>query len=711
MRAGAWVIACALLAGCSKDAPPPQTPAEAILARAAAEEWRAGAPVEGVDAAAADAALARAEGLLANGTPDGAAFGDAARAYRDAIAARATRRDALYREALEARARARALRMRLSDQQAALAAAAAAPSGQDTIWVDVRDTAFRDVFRSEALLSTDVALEKADVLFEDGHHAEAKGIYAKAEDDLSRLLARVGEAESEARARVALRQAEKAISDMHEHIGRAGPASAIAAEAALDAARRAVDRRDFERVREKSREVEDLAAKARAHEVDVTVAFAEGLEAKRALEAWVALGAAETETSLLGRKKLYEADAALKTDPKGAAAAYRSAKASFGLAVATVRKEQEARLVELRAKRTPAPLPPDPLDSKKAAEGVRLALDWFARHQDDDGRWSSADFIRHDPRGLERADTGSPLFDAGTTGLALLCFLSAGYTDRGEGDQAYYAINVEQGIRWLLSVQATDGVYGTRATRSFMYGHAIATAAMAEASRLTGDVALKNSTQAGARFIELARNPNGAWRYEPRGGASDTSVTVWCVEALAAAEAAGIAVDPAALAGALAWVDSVTDETGRTGYDTPGSSPSRVEGLLKRFPPSRSESMTAAGILVRALAQEPPRNDRVIALGTKLILDQPPLWSPDAGSIDMYYWRAATRALRLVGSKANAEWSRKMETTCLRWQVPATGAHNAGSWDPIDAWGGEGGRLYATAMMTLALIESARPPP
>ena len=121
--------------------------------------------------------------------------------------------------------------------------------------------------------------------------------------------------------------------------------------------------------------------------------------------------------------------------------------------------------------------------------------------------------------------------------------------------------------------------------------------------------------------------------------------------------------------------------------------------------------MTAAGILVRVLARETPRNDKAIARGTKLILDQPPLWSPDAGSIDMYYWRTATRALRLAGSKASADWSGRMETTCLRWQVPATGAHNAGSWDPIDAWGEEGGRLYATAMMTLALIESARAAP
>jgi hypothetical protein len=710
VRAGGWIVTFVLLAGCGPDAPTP-TPPEASAARAAAEEWRSGAPVEGTDAATAERTLARAEELLASGTPDAAAFREADRAYREAITARAAKREALYREALDARAKARALRTRLSEQQTALAAAGAAPAGSGDTWIDVRDRVFRDVFKSERLLATDVALEKADVLFADGHHAEAKAIFGSAEADLIEMLARVAEAEAEARARAALEEAEKAVVDMRQNIGRGGPPSAAAAESALDAARRAEDRRDFARVRESSKEVLDLAAKANRHEVAVTVAFAESLAAKRALEAWVAIGAAENEASRAGREKLREGEAAQETDPQGAAAAFRAAKASFEQATAAAGKEKKERLGELRTKKVPPPLPPDPLDSEKAAEGVRLALDWLARHQDDDGRWSSSDYIRHDPRGAARADTGGPLFDPGVTGLALLCFLSAGYSDRGAGDAGYYALNVEQALRWLRSAQADDGVFGSRATRSFMYNHAIATIAMAEAARRTRDPALRKSAEIAVRYVEAARNSGSAWRYDPGSGANDTSVTVWCVEALAAAEAAGIAVDPAAFRGALAWVDSMTDGSGRTGYDSPGGSPSRVEDLVKRFPPSRSESMTAAGILIRVLARQAPPKSDVVAAGTKLIFDQPPLWSPDAGSIDMYYWRAATRALRLSRCRDWATWSRQVQAVALRWQVPVTGAHNAGSWDPIDAWGEEGGRIYSTAMMTLALIESARPVP
>ena len=222
------------------------------------------------------------------------------------------------------------------------------------------------------------------------------------------------------------------------------------------------------------------------------------------------------------------------------------------------------------------------------------------------------------------------------------------------------------------------------------------------------DPELRESAELAVRYIEQARNRNLAWRYEPRGGDNDTSVTVWCVEALAAARAAGIDVDAAAWRGALAWVDSATGEFGRVGYDTRGGLPSRPEKAGERFPPERSESMTAAGILVRVLAREQPRKEDLVARGVKLIMNQPPTWVPESGTIDMYYWRCATRALRLAGSGEWPRWKGLVQPVCLRWQVPASGAHNAGSWDPVDPWGEDGGRVYATAMMTLALIESAR---
>ncbi|HEX5138703.1 MAG TPA: hypothetical protein VFY93_17155 [Planctomycetota bacterium] len=710
MRAGAWAIALAFLAGCGRDAPPAPPP-EAATARAAAEEWKRGRPLEGADAAAADLALARAEQALAAGSTDPAAFRDAGAKYKDAIVAREVKREALYRDALDARSKARALRTRLTERQNVIVAAAAASGDQAEIWTAVREIADRDVFKSEKLLSIDVALERADALFSAGHHAESRDTFATAEAGLDAFLVRLSEAEAEAHARAALQDAELAVAAMRRSVGRPAPASAERAEAALDAGRRAVDKRDFPRAEACAREATDLAAQAKGYRAAVETAKTGRAAAKLMLDKWLEVEAPENDASRAGRERFREGEEALESDPAAASDAFRAAAIAFREAIAAGQKERKARLSELRTKNTQPPLPPDPLDSRKTAEAVRLALEWLARHQDDDGRWSSADFIRHDPAGAARADVGGVLHDAGVTGLALLCFLSAGYSDRGEGDKAYYAVNVEQALRFLRLVQSDDGVFGTRATHSFMYNHAIATIAMAEAARITGDAGLRKSAEIAVRYIEHARNSGGAWRYEPGSGQNDTSVTLWCVEALAAAEAAGIAVDPAAYRGALAWIDSATDGGGRTGYDRRGSLPARLEGAGDRFPSSRSEAMTAAGILIRVLAGETPRNEDAIRLGTKLIFDQPPAWSPAAGSIDMYYWRAATRALRLSRCPRWLSWSSVIQGVALRWQVPSTGAHNAGSWDPIGAWGKEGGRIYSTAMMTLALIESAKAAP
>ncbi len=711
MRAGSRSVALILLAGCGPSGPP-SPPPEALAARAAAEDWKREGPAEGIDAVAADQALARADRLLAAGTPDVEGFRAAEAAYRDAISkvrgAREAKRDRAYRDALDARSRARALRTRLDERRAAISASAAMPGREGTYWASVRDVASKRVFTSDKMLATDVALEKADALFSDGHHEEARETFGKAATDLESLIERIAEAEAEARAGETLGEAERAVGAMRTRVGKTRPPSARRAEEALDAARRAAAERDFARVAERAGEAKRFVEKALQHDAALDAAKVDRSAAQRALAEWTAAGEAENSRSKAGREQMRAGEAQLDEDPAAASASFEAASASFLAALAESRSALRTRLAQLRVKKEPPPLPPDPLDTKRTAEAVRLALDWLARHQDDDGRWSCNDFIRHDPRGLDRADTGGPLYDTGVTGLALLCFLEAGYSDRGDGERGYYNVNVEQGLRWLKEAQADDGVFGTRATHHFMYNHAIAALAMCEACRRSKDPRQKKSAEIAVRFIEHVRNPDLAWRYEPRGGESDTSVTVWCVEALAAAQAAGIDVDAAAWRGALAWVDSMTDADGRVGYNTRGGSPSRPEKAIARFPPERSESMTAAGILVRVLCRESPPKSGVIASGTTLIFDQPPLWVPESGTVDMYYWRCASRALRLSKCPDWYRWSELVQKVGFRWQVPASGAHNAGSWDPVDPWGEDGGRVYSTAMMTLTLLESAR---
>ncbi|MFI5402120.1 MAG: hypothetical protein ACHQ1G_04220, partial [Planctomycetota bacterium] len=333
MRAGLWAVTLALLAGCGGPAAAPQPPPEAATARAAAEEWKREAPVEGVDALAADMALARAERLLAAGTPDAAAFREAEAAYRAATKrARETRdkeRERLYRSALEARSKARALRTRLDERRTALAASAAVPGREGELWAKVRDIAATQVFESDAMLATDVSLEKADALFSDGRHEEARATFVEVAGDLETFIARVAATEAQARAAATLSEAEDAVAAMQVRVGRDPPPPARLAEAALDAARRAMDEREFARAADRAGEAVRLCERALRHGEAVEAAKFDRGAAQKALLEWTRSGEAENEHSRAARASIEEGELVLEEDPAAASAAFDSAAASF----------------------------------------------------------------------------------------------------------------------------------------------------------------------------------------------------------------------------------------------------------------------------------------------------------------------------------------------------------------------------------------------
>ncbi|MHC4549871.1 MAG: prenyltransferase/squalene oxidase repeat-containing protein [Planctomycetota bacterium] len=337
---------------------------------------------------------------------------------------------------------------------------------------------------------------------------------------------------------------------------------------------------------------------------------------------------------------------------------------------------------------------------------VDWGLEWLAEHQDveEDGRWDCDSFMKHDPPGDRCDGAGAALHDVGVTGLALLAFLGANYTDRGSPKENPFARHVRRGLRFLIHSQDEDGVFGSRASHSFMYSHAIATLAMCEAYWMTRNPRYRKPGQEGLNFLAMARNPYLAWRYEPRGGDNDTSVTGWCVMALKSGKFAGLEVDPAAYVGARLWIDKMTDPSfGQVGYNFAGGASARPEGRADRFPPEKTQSMTAVGILTRIFLGEDPRRSDMIRKGADLCVQTLPAWSPDDGSIDMYYWYYGTLALFQVGGAPWRKWNAAMKDAIVRHQhADGTGARQ-GSWDPLGAWGDEGGRVYATATMVMCL--------
>src|SRR6185369_16735226 len=93
---------------------------------------------------------------------------------------------------------------------------------------------------------------------------------------------------------------------------------------------------------------------------------------------------------------------------------------------------------------------------------------------------------------------------------------------------------VLKGLRWLTEVQDEEGSF-SKQEGEFMYDHAIATLAMAEAAWLSSPF-YRGPAQRGIDFLVKAQNPGRAWRYSVRPGDNDTSVTGWAVMALKSAE-------------------------------------------------------------------------------------------------------------------------------------------------------------------------------
>ncbi len=335
----------------------------------------------------------------------------------------------------------------------------------------------------------------------------------------------------------------------------------------------------------------------------------------------------------------------------------------------------------------------------KTETAVDLALEWLKNHQSPGGHWDSDGF--DEMCKLNKCDGhGEAVYDPGLSGLSLLCFLGAGKTHvAGE-----YKDTVKNGLRYLKQIQDSEGCFGPRTSQHFQYNHTTAALAMTEAYGVTGSRLFEESAQKGVDFVHASQNPYLAWRYGVRDGDNDTSVTGWAVMVLKSAKMAGLVVDGGAFRGATAWIDKMTEpEFGRVGYQRRGGQPARTTEMTERFPAEQSEALTGVGVLVRIFAGEDPTKSEFVQKGADLMLKKPPVWDVDRGTIDFYYWYYATLAMFQVGGNHWDKWNDSMKTSLVANQRTTKGEDEIGSWDPVDPWAAEGGRIYSTAVNCLSL--------
>ncbi len=328
--------------------------------------------------------------------------------------------------------------------------------------------------------------------------------------------------------------------------------------------------------------------------------------------------------------------------------------------------------------------------TSESEAAVERGLAWLAAHQFDDGGW------RFDLESCPQCagacrNAGFRSSTTDSTGLALLCFLGAGYTQH-EGP---YQETIANGLYYLQQKMLLTSMGGDLRDRSVlseqqgnvlviqkngdMYSHGIATLALCEAYAMSHDERFVGPAQEAVDFIVNAQHEQGGWRYGP-GEPGDLSVTGWQITALKSALHGKLKVPRHVWYRAAEFLDSVQEDRGAT------------YGYLK--PTSKKRTMSVVGLFSRMMLGW-PHDHRPLLKGIARISDQAPHQN------HMYFNYYASQVLRHHGGSAWKRWNPRMRDYLVELQ--ATEGHETGSWYIDEDWSNPGGRLYTTTLSILTL--------
>lgn len=196
---------------------------------------------------------------------------------------------------------------------------------------------------------------------------------------------------------------------------------------------------------------------------------------------------------------------------------------------------------------------PDQHEMARVEAAVDRALEYLLHQQRPDGSWPSA--------------FGS---NNGVNALCLLAFLGRGHAP-GRGP---YRHVIDRAVNYLLAAQDERGLYvSPNRSHGPMYEHGFATLAMIEAYGFIPSPEMRRSVSRAVELILASQNAAGGWRYHPRPGDADLTVTVTQIVALRAAVNARLDVPDEALERARAYVISCVIPRGGYAYQAGGGGP------------------------------------------------------------------------------------------------------------------------------------------
>jgi len=306
-----------------------------------------------------------------------------------------------------------------------------------------------------------------------------------------------------------------------------------------------------------------------------------------------------------------------------------------------------------------------PIDAKATAAAMDAAIGWLVRHQDENGGWSASQFQRHDPKTDLCTGTGKPDQDLLVTAWATMALLARGNTEL----VGVHREDVQKALRWLETQMQADGFVGAPEAGNAVVAHALSCLALAEGKTFSNQPPPRKSMD---RLVAL-RLPSGTWPARPGETKGDAMATCWASMACSISIKLGGVLDD--LEPTLAAM-----ERGEVGALSP-----ELEAML------------------RWRAKNGPIPEARLVEVMDSLVKELPRWrdGPDATGMDFLAWYGGTLATRNAGGAHWSQWYPALRQALVVHQR-TDGAH-AGSWDPVDKNGKEGGRVYATAVNVCSL--------
>lgn len=296
-----------------------------------------------------------------------------------------------------------------------------------------------------------------------------------------------------------------------------------------------------------------------------------------------------------------------------------------------------------------------------AEQAIEKGLAYLRQKQGEDGAFAGSGYARN----------------VAVCSLAGLSFMATGSTPR----RGPYAKEVQRSLAYVLSSSDENGFLSLAEATSQgpMYDHGFATMFLAEVYGTTDDSRLRERLSKAVQLIVSTQNMEGGWRYQPRIGDADISVTICQVMALRAARNAGIAVPGETIERSVNYIKRCQNADGGFMYmhdASPSKFPRSAAGLAALYSAGYyDEEELKKGL--NYLRQFLPRNED-ICRDTHSMYGQyyavQVMWQ--AGGEHWQRWYPAIREALIATQQPNGAWNDPIcpeygaAVACLILQMP-----------------------------------------